>query len=42
MEQVVGWWAIEEYLIWTRELEIAEAIMGAFVSIKEVLESPNS
>lgn len=30
---IVGWWALEEDLIWAREAEIAENIRSAFVEI---------
>jgi hypothetical protein len=35
---VVGWWAMDENLIWTRQIEVAEKILGAFVTLssKEV------
>lgn len=31
--RVVGWWALNEDLIWTREAEVAENIKSAFVSL---------
>lgn len=32
-ETVVGWWAMDEDLIWSREAEVAESIRSAFVVI---------
>lgn len=32
-DSVVGWWAMDEDLIWTRQTEVAENILGAFVTL---------
>jgi len=34
-DETVGWWGLEEDLIWTREEEVAETIRAAFVTILE-------
>lgn len=32
-DDIVGWWAMDEDLIWTRQIDVAENILGAFVTL---------
>lgn len=32
-DNIVGWWAMDEDLIWTRQTDVAENILGAFVTL---------
>jgi hypothetical protein len=42
-DNVVGWWALNEDLIWTRDAVVAENIMEAFVNLTQPanLEKPD-